>query len=98
MAGPKPGAMRPLLTPLDVLDVLYPAVESLTGDAERVHIEPPVADTPQILADGPLLERVVANLLTNAIQHTDTAVYVRAESDERGGVVRILVSDNGPGI
>lgn len=92
------GAMRPRLAPLDVLDVIFPAVESLPGDAERVQVEPPADDTPQILADGPLLERVVANLLTNAIQHTDSPVRVRAEWDGQGDVVRILVSDNGPGI
>ena len=95
------GALRPRLIPIDVLDVLAPALESLSGGAERVHIEPPAADTPPILADGPLLERVVANLVTNAIKHTDSPVYVRTEPGEPDGnsrVVRILVSDHGPGI
>ncbi|MBR7833867.1 DUF4118 domain-containing protein, partial [Actinospica durhamensis] len=90
------GAMTPRLAPLDVHDVLGPALESLGGGADRVRIEPERPETPQILADGPLLERAVANLLSNAIKHTDTRIDVSVQAWD--GQVRIRVTDHGPGI
>ena len=92
------GALRPRLAPLDVLDVLGPALESVPDADGRVHIEPPPPSTPPILADGPLLERVVANLLANAIKHTDSHVSVSVEAADEEDLVRILVTDHGPGI
>ena len=96
------GALRPRLAPLDVLDVIAPALESLPDSGGRVRIEPPPPSTPPILADGPLLERVVANLLANAIQHTDSPVSVSVEAGDEAGdaasLVRIRVTDHGPGI
>jgi two-component system sensor histidine kinase KdpD len=94
------GALSPRLTPIDVRDILVPALESLPdgGADDRVRVEPPTPDTPPnlALADGPLLERVLANLLTNAIKHTDSAVSVSLEAD--ADHVRIRVTDRGPGI
>ena len=90
------GALKPRLTPLDVHEVLAPALESLPGESDRVAIEPREPGTPQILADGPLLERVVANLLANAIKHTDSPVSVAVRA--RPDAVHIRVADHGPGI
>ena len=94
------GALRPRLAPLDVLDVIAPALESLPDTDGRVRIEPPPPSTPPILADGPLLKRVVANLLANAIQHTDSPVSVSVEPGhgDAANLVRIRVTDHGPGI
>jgi two-component system sensor histidine kinase KdpD len=100
MSRLRAGALSPRLTPIDVRDVLAPALESLPegGTDARVHVEPPTPDTPPILAlaDGPLLERVLANLLANAIKHTDSPVTVSLEAD--ADVVRVRVTDRGPGI
>jgi len=94
------GALSPRLTPIDVRDVLAPALESLPdgGADDRVHVAPPTPSAPPTLAlaDGPLLERVLANLLTNAIKHTDSPVTVCLEAD--ADHVRIRVTDRGPGI
>jgi two-component system sensor histidine kinase KdpD len=91
------GALKPRLAPLDVHEVLGAALESLPdGGEERVGIELPDPHTPQILADGPLLERVVANLLANAIKHTGSAIAVAVVA--RPGAVQIRVADHGPGI
>ena len=90
------GALTPRLAPLDFEDVLGPALESLAVGAERVELAPPDPHAPQILADGPLLERVIANILANAIKHTDSRVSVALES--AGHEVRISLTDHGPGI
>lgn len=90
------GALSPRMTPIDVHEALAPALESLPTGADRVHIEPADPTVPPILADGPLLERVLANLLTNAIKHTDSRVDVLLQP--RDAQLRILVTDHGPGI
>jgi two-component system sensor histidine kinase KdpD len=90
------GALTPRLAPLDVHDVLGPALESLREGTERVELPPAGPATPQILADGPLLERVLANILANAIKHTDSPVSVAVET--AGREVRIGITDHGPGI
>jgi signal transduction histidine kinase len=48
--------------------------------------------------DAPKVERIVENLLTNALKHTpdDTDVNVRVEG--RDGGVLIVVDDRGPGV
>lgn len=92
------GVLKPHLVAFDVLDVLGPALAGLSdaGDRSRVRIEPPDPGLPQILGDAPLVERVVANLVANAIKYTDTAVNVAVEQVEQG--IRIRVADHGPGI
>jgi len=72
--------------------VLLPA-----GDRERVVLQIP-ADLPDMVADPGLLERVLANLLGNALRHTagDGVVTVRARADEHQ--VRCDIIDHGPGV
>jgi two-component system sensor histidine kinase KdpD len=54
------------------------------------------------MADAPLLEQVVTNLLLNAVLHTpeDTPIEVKAGVAAANGVERIFltISDRGPGI
>ncbi|HEX4790967.1 MAG TPA: ATP-binding protein, partial [Actinospica sp.] len=91
------GALKPRLVPLDAHEVLVAALESVPEGRERVGVEPaPDRGAPQILADGPLLERVVANLLANAIKHTGSAVSVTVAA--LPARVQIRVADHGPGI
>jgi two-component system sensor histidine kinase KdpD len=91
------GALKPRLVPLDVHEVLVSALESLPEGRERVAVEPPQdRAAPRILAEGPLLERVVANLLANAIKHTGSAVSVTVAALPRE--VQIRIADHGPGI
>ena len=90
------GALKPRLEPLAAEEVVPPALDGLAGAAERVRFEQPDPSVPAMLADGPLLERVVANLVANAIQHTDSPVSVTASG--RNGQVELRVTDHGPGI
>ncbi len=94
------GALKPRLTPLYPEEVLGPALESLDEAADRVRIQPPDPGIPPILADGPLLERVVANLISNALKHTDAGVVVDVVVEHRNqeSAVSLRVIDHGPGI
>ena len=96
MSRVQAGALKPRLAPLDVQEVLTTAIASLPSDEARIRIEPLDPALPQISADGPLLERVVANLLTNALKHTQSPISLLAETS--GPDVLIKVADRGPGI
>ena len=52
----------------------------------------------QVIADAAKLERIVENLLANAVRHTDpgTPIWVRVEHRDRGAL--LCVEDAGPGI
>ena len=96
MSRVQAGALKPRLAPLDIEEVLGTAIASLPSGEDRIRIDVPDGALPQISADGPLLERVVANLLSNALKHTDSAVSIAAETS--GNDVLIKVADHGPGI
>jgi two-component system sensor histidine kinase KdpD len=58
---------------------------------------PVSADVPPVSADGALLERVIANLVGNAVKHTDSEIHITVTKAD-GGRVEMRVSDHGPGI
>ncbi|MCU1361394.1 MAG: histidine kinase, partial [Ilumatobacteraceae bacterium] len=91
------GALRPALRRVALEEVLPSALHSLGHRADDVELDLP-ADLPDVWADPALLERVVANLVSNAITWSpaDRAVRVRAAS--RGDDVLLQVVDHGPGI
>ena len=85
----------------DARDIIG-AARRAVGDAlagRPLKIEIP-ADLPLFMADAPLLEQCVANLLLNAALHTPAAspVLVTVGLDERSARVFITVADRGPGI
>ena len=100
------GALRPRLEPIAVDEVVPIAVDDVPGAAGRVTLSPVAAGVPPVLADGALLERVIANLVGNAVKHTDSAVQLtltpgRMTSPDRPGAVdtvELRVRDHGPGI
>ena len=53
---------------------------------------------PLALADDGLLERVLANLLSNAVRHSPAAVEVQCTEGRHGEAVEIAVRDHGPGL
>ncbi|MFE2096096.1 ATP-binding protein [Streptomyces sp. NPDC059468] len=60
-----------------------------------------VADTeaiPAVLADPPLLERVIANLAGNAARHTPPGQKVLVTASALAGRVELRVVDRGPGL
>jgi signal transduction histidine kinase len=59
------------------------------------HFDP---DVPAVNADFGMIERVLTNLLDNAIRHTPPGGEVRVELQHVAGEVSVQVSDTGPGI
>jgi PAS domain S-box-containing protein len=66
-------------------------------DAGRLTVEIP-ADLPPVLADPDLLERILLNLLTNAMKYSPPETPVRVEARLKGSEVEIAVIDQGAGI
>jgi signal transduction histidine kinase len=53
---------------------------------------------PNVHADLAMMERVLTNLIDNAIRHTPEGGTVRIELEPRDDKVAVLVADTGPGI
>lgn len=55
-------------------------------------------DDPWVPATPEALERIVANLVANAVKYTPAGGHVRASLRDEGGTAAIVVADDGPGI
>lgn len=84
------GALSVDLAPVGLDEVVARALVGLQG-RERVRVDVP-EDLPVVTADAGLLERVVANLLDNALRHDDGTVVVTAQANQ------VEVVDHGPGL
>ncbi|MEU5641051.1 sensor histidine kinase [Streptomyces milbemycinicus] len=57
-----------------------------------------LAEIPAVLADPPLLERVIANLVGNAARHSPPGGQVVLAASAHAGRVEVRVVDRGPGL
>ncbi len=95
------GAVKPQLDWCDARDLISAARRGL-GDAlagRPVRIEIP-ADMPLFMADAPLMEQAITNLLHNAAQYTPAGspLVVTAGVEAERNRAFIAVADRGPGI
>ena len=92
------GAVHLERTRVDIGEVVRSAVEAIRAQLpESVPIELDVpADVSAAYGDADRLVQVLVNLLDNAAKYGAAPVRVKAEASN--GVVRILVSDAGPGV
>ena len=96
------GAIRPVVRPVDCAAVVARA-RAFVQDGARVEVKLD-AGLPLVLADADLLERVVANVLDNALRHGGAphprsdrpAVLVRASAEP--GRLAVYVVDHGRGM
>jgi two-component system sensor histidine kinase KdpD len=91
------GAVAPITRPVGLEEVVPAALANLGDRADKVEVDVPES-LPPVLADPALLERVVANLVDNALAHAPEASPVRVEAGEVGSKVLVRVIDRGPGI
>ncbi|WP_217554555.1 ATP-binding protein [Streptomyces sp. GbtcB6] len=78
-----------------VLEEVLPTALADTPAAE-VHGE--LEDMPPLLADPPLLERVIANLVGNAARHSPPGTPVLVTASALAGRAELRVIDRGPGL
>ena len=84
------GALSVSLAPVGLDEVV---ARAMTGMPGRHRVQVNVLDTlPPVHADAGLLERVVANLIDNALRHSTGSVEIE------GSPARLQVVDHGPGM
>jgi two-component system sensor histidine kinase KdpD len=91
------GAMPLLLRPLALDEVIPLALDDLDAHTHAIQLDVP-DDLPEAIADPDLLQRVIVNLITNAIQHTPPATPVLITASALGDRVELRIIDRGPGV
>ncbi|MEW6346491.1 MAG: HAMP domain-containing sensor histidine kinase [Paraburkholderia sp.] len=95
------GNVQPALEDFSLVDLVQDVFQKfeLPAEARRIQLR---ADIPQrlpaVCADLGMIERVLTNLLDNAIRHTPPEGAIDVELAYRDGKVQVTVSDTGPGI
>src|SRR5882724_4447116 len=93
------GALSLHRRPVGVEEIVPAALSSLGDRARGDVVEVGVAETlPRVEADPALLERVLANLIDNALSWSPPGTPVRVEAGGVPGAVHVRVVDRGPGI
>lgn len=95
------GLQKLSLSPCSIDDLLEQAQLRFSGDAEEKGIELLVevqAPLPRLQADQQQLDRVLDNLIDNALRHTSAGGLIRLQARRHGDRVIISVEDNGEGI
>jgi two-component system sensor histidine kinase KdpD len=90
------GALQPYLQPTAV-DEVAPLALRGTPDGGRVLLDVP-DNLPLVLTDPGLLERALANLVSNALRYSPPSRPPELVARARGAEVDIAVVDHGPGV
>lgn len=93
------GQLRLELAPLELRTFVLNVKEMMAAVANVGRVRVEISDgLPTVMADANRLERILTNLLSNALKYSppDTEVLVHAE--QKGGEVVLSVRDHGPGI
>ncbi|SET88515.1 two-component system, OmpR family, sensor histidine kinase KdpD [Nonomuraea wenchangensis] len=91
------GVLGLALQPVALEEVVPRAVDDLGPLCDHVENDVPV-ELPDVVADPALLERVLANLIANAVRYSPPGHKVLVTAGRYGDQVEIRVADRGPGI
>ena len=89
-------AVVPATQEVGLEDVVARALDAIP-DSRRVEVRAP-ADLPQVRTDAGLLERVLANVIDNAVRHSPHDVPIAVSLSGDDDAVRVAVIDRGPGV
>jgi PAS domain S-box-containing protein len=95
------GDTTPVRAPVRASTLARDAAESvrIQADAQKVSLKVEVpADLPEVFADRQQIQRVIINLLTNAIRATPAGGTITVRGAQRPGEVAFSVADTGAGI
>ncbi|MEU3271686.1 DUF4118 domain-containing protein [Saccharomonospora sp. NPDC006951] len=90
------GAVRPHIQPVGYDEIVARALSNLDGSA-AVIVDVP-EELPWVSADPGLLERVVANVIDNALRHGARGGAVAVRASTYASHVELRIVDNGPGL
>ena len=89
------GFMRPNLRPTDVQELATRVASDLHSNTHVIDVNGSrvIADV-----DAPKVERIIENLLANAVNHTPSGTKIMVSVEPQDGGVLIAVDDDGPGV
>src|SRR6058998_362762 len=90
------GALQPYLQPAAIDEVALLALRGLP-DGKLVSLDVP-EDLPLVQTDAGLLERALANLISNALRYSPSGQSPRLVARLAGDRVEVAVVDHGPGV
>ena len=90
------GSLQPFLRPT-AIDEVAPVAAGGLDDSLRLEMAVPDG-FPLVLADPGLLERVLANLFSNALRYSPAGRPPELHAFFEGSTVRLEVADHGPGV
>jgi two-component system sensor histidine kinase KdpD len=91
------GAARPRPRVSTVDDLLARALEAAGAGADRVSVAL-AAESPLVYVDADQIERVLVNLLENALKFSPPGEPVEVSVERTDGEIVVRVSDRGPGV
>lgn len=97
------GALKLRCVPVDVAQLVSETVAAYQAPAAEndVHLEEAVASSVEptrVEGDPDRLQRVLRNLLDNALRHTPAGGTIQVQAASADGHVQVSVSDSGPGV
>ena len=91
------GVLPVLVGPVSLEDVVVRAIDHAAPPDAPIDVDVRT-DLPEVCADAGLLERVVANLVQNALRYSPAGKRVTIGASEHAGLVELRIVDRGPGI
>jgi len=91
------GALGLSLTPIGVEDAVPRALDELGPHARTVDVRIPT-DLPAVHADPALLERILVNVIGNALRFSPPEQPPTVTGSEHAGTIEVRVIDHGPGV
>jgi two-component system, OmpR family, sensor histidine kinase KdpD len=91
------GARSVFPRPADLEEIIASSLAGLGCRARAVRVDLPPG-LPEVMADPPVAERVIANLTANAIRYSPAGSPPLLTARARGGRVELRVTDHGPGV
>jgi two-component system phosphate regulon sensor histidine kinase PhoR len=89
------------MEPQDIVQLMTQVAERFQIQADRAGLELTInapARLPRVLADGEQIERVIVNLLHNAIKFTPPGGQISLKAEQDGETIAVSVTDTGRGI
>lgn len=91
------GVIQPELVSVRVLSAVHDALSSLGPARDAFEITSIDANL-EVIADAVLLERVLANIASNAIRHGASSGALQIQTRRHENSIDIVISDHGPGM
>jgi two-component system, OmpR family, sensor histidine kinase KdpD len=91
------GARSVFPRPADLEEIIVCSLAGLGPSGRTVRVDLPPG-LPKVVADPPVMERVIANLTANALRYSPAGSPPRLTASARSGQIELHVIDCGPGV